>query len=291
MISVIIPTFNRQHTTINAIKSVLAQNIDMEIIVIDDASTPPFHLPDDLSENAKIKLIRHEKNKGAGGARNTGVQIASQPLVSFLDSDDYLLPGTLEARIDFALQEGVSDENNKGIIGCSWQETDAMEKVVNVRHPMASNSPDDFYAGCWFCPGSAIIANRNFLADSNNQFDENLNRLEDLDLFLRLSQLGARYVPHHMIGVSIAISDSRYPDVVIKACDEMRAKHLSLETKLDEKQQSNLKAYLFYELSRAHITKGEYHRALDYLVKSFIQKPRMSLYPGPGWSSKPDQAL
>lgn len=118
-------------------------------------------------------------------------------------------------------------------------------------------------------------------------FDENLKRLEDLDLFMRLGAIGASYVSHSLLGVSITASDSRYPDVVITACEAMKSKHLGKDSPLSPAQRARLKAYLFYELSRAHISKSEYHRALDYLVKSYIQRPRLSMYPGPGWTKSP----
>lgn len=289
MISFIIPTFNRPGSTEKAITSITSQQtIKVEIIVIDDGSEQPFKLDERNQDSATIKLIRKDKNEGPAAARNLGLKLASYPLVSFLDSDDYLLPNTLEERLDFALKQGVLDEAGKiKIIGCSWQETNQSNEIVRIRHPLATTSSDDFYSGCWYCPGSAIIANRDFLKQLEKPYDESLKRLEDLDLFMRLSQLNASYIPHHIIGVSIAVSDSRYPETVIQACEQIREKHLIEPSELSEKCKANLKSYLFYELSRAYISKGEYHRALDNLVKSFIQKPRLKLYPGPGWSSKP----
>ena len=286
MISVIIPTFNRQASTARAIESVLEQNTDVEIIIIDDGSDIPFVLNTEIKNHSKIKLIRKDKNEGAGAARNKGIEVSSRPLISFLDSDDYFLPNTLNKRTSFALENGIMEKGgNYKIIGCSWQETNQKNEIINTRNPNPSLTSDDFFSGCWFCPGSAIIVNRNLFNSADARFDENLKRLEDLDLFMRLAKKGASYKSHHIIGVSIATSDSRYPDVIIKACDDVHKKYLAQGTDLDEKLQTRLKSYLFYELSRAYISKHEYHKALDYLVKSFIQKPRLSLYPGPGWIS------
>ncbi len=289
MLSIIIPTFNRQESTERAVRSVISQNVETEILIIDDGSTIPFQLHKELKKYKNIKLVYKDENMGAAAARNTGLELATHTLVSFLDSDDFFLPDTLESRLDFAIQHDILKDSGKAnIVGCSWHETNSKNEIARTRHPLASKSPDDFYSGCWFCPGSAIIANREFLIRGQMTYDEHLIRLEDLDLFMRLSHDGATYIPQHIIGVSITSSDSRYPDTVIKACRQIHEKHLKEPTKLNEKRVENLKSYLFYELSRAHITKREYHRALDYLVKSFIQKPRLKLYPGPGWLSKPD---
>jgi len=285
MISIIIPTYNRMNSTHRAITSVLLQELDVEIIVVDDASIEPYQLEEERRANPAIKLIRHNTNKGPAAARNTGIKEATQPLISFLDSDDYLIENTLEQRIEYALKAGIlTNEKAHTFIGCSWQETNTSGNITNIRYPKPSASSDDLFSGCWFCPGSAIIINRAWLANTKVKFDENLKRLEDLDFFMRLAETGATYASQKLIGVSISTSDSRYPDVIIEACNAIATKYLENNNRLNQNLRARLKAYLFYELSRAHISKSEYHRALDYLAKSFIQRPRLSLYPGPGWN-------
>ena len=287
MLSIIIPTYNRHSSTNRAIYSILEQDVDVEIIVIDDASDRAYEIPTNHRNNKQIILSRLETNKGPAAARNFGIKIASKPLISFLDSDDYLLPDTLNKRIEFAIKNGIlTPEGKKLIIGCSWHEKDNDNQIINTRNPKSSATQDDLFSGCWFCPGSAIIMNKDYLSDKSNSYDENLKRLEDLDLFMRLALSGSNYIAHHLIGTSIATSDSRNPDIVIKACNDIRDKYLNSQSLLSLKRQSYLKSYLFYELSRAYISKHEYHKALDHLLKSFIKKPRLTLYPGPGWASK-----
>src|SRR5438270_12149940 len=60
-----------------------------EVIVVDDCSS------DDTGEvaaTAGARVIRHERNQGEGGARNTAVEAARQPWLAMLDSDDEWLP-------------------------------------------------------------------------------------------------------------------------------------------------------------------------------------------------------
>jgi len=292
MLSVIIPTYNRHAGTRLAIESIQSQNIDVEIIVVDDASNEPFLIEEKEHKTSNLLVLRQDQNKGPAAARNIGIDAATQPLISFLDSDDYLLPNTLKQRINHAVANGIlEDDGSHKIIGCSWRETNSTGDVLKTRHPRPSHSSDDLFTGCWFCPGSAIIMNRNFLVQSNIKYDESLKRLEDLDFFMRLAQYGANYHAHHIIGVSITASDSRYPNVVIDACNKVYEKYLGENSQLEKVLQARLKSYLFYELSRAHISKHEYHKALDYLIKSFLKRPRLSLYPGPGWTSSPSQEL
>jgi glycosyltransferase involved in cell wall biosynthesis len=95
-VSVIIPTYNREHLVSEAISSVLAQDIEgciLEIIVVDDGST------DKTREvlkafGDKIRYI-YQENKGAGAARNRGIDEATGEWIAFLDSDDRWLPNKL----------------------------------------------------------------------------------------------------------------------------------------------------------------------------------------------------
>lgn len=89
VVSVVIPVFSRAAAVVRAIESVTTQSYaDYEIIVVDDAST------DDTAERVaalgigKLRLLRHETNRGAAAARNTGVKAARGRWVAFLDSDD-----------------------------------------------------------------------------------------------------------------------------------------------------------------------------------------------------------
>jgi len=90
-ISTIIPTFNRAHLITRAINSVLSQmELDDELIIIDDGSTD--NTQDIVAKYGdRVKYIK-TRNGGCGAARNRGVQEATRPLITFLDSDDEWMP-------------------------------------------------------------------------------------------------------------------------------------------------------------------------------------------------------
>ncbi len=88
-VSVIIPTYNRAHLIKRAIQSVLNQTYqDFEIIVVDDGSTDNTEEEVKNLNNQKIRYIRHNENKGAAVARNTGIKAARAEFIAFQDSDD-----------------------------------------------------------------------------------------------------------------------------------------------------------------------------------------------------------
>src|SRR5262249_55465295 len=95
--------YDRQGLGERALRSARDQDVaGMEIVVVDDGSNPPFGLPADLVSDPQVRLVRHETNRGAGCARDTGAAAARGDWIAFLDSDDYWLPGTLAPRLELA---------------------------------------------------------------------------------------------------------------------------------------------------------------------------------------------
>ncbi len=97
--SIIIPMYNAEKYIKVCVGSVLAQTFqDFEIIIIDDCSTDnSYKICQELyGNNKKIRLIRHEKNQGAGFARNNGIKNSHGEYIMFVDSDDAIMPYSLE---------------------------------------------------------------------------------------------------------------------------------------------------------------------------------------------------
>ncbi len=88
-VSVVIPTWNRGHSVTRAIDSVLAQSHrDLELIVVDNASTDDTAAVLDRYLDARLRIVRLDRNEGASAGRNAGLALASGEFVAFLDSDD-----------------------------------------------------------------------------------------------------------------------------------------------------------------------------------------------------------
>jgi len=96
----VLPVFNRAATIERAIASVSSQSMgEWELVIIDDASSDD--LPQALARvrDGRVRLLRHERNRGAAAARNTGIKAARAPFIAFIDSDDEWLPPKLERQI------------------------------------------------------------------------------------------------------------------------------------------------------------------------------------------------
>ena len=99
--SIVIPVYNVRDYLEACFRSVIAQGgDDYEIILVDDGSTDGESgaLCDRLASQAPDRtVVIHKPNGGLGDARNVGLERARGEYVLFVDSDDYLLPGLLDA--------------------------------------------------------------------------------------------------------------------------------------------------------------------------------------------------
>lgn len=94
-LSVIIPGYNTPDKWWDrAVKSVLlALGADDEVILVDDGSSIPLRVEQfEWGGDSRVKFIGLEKNCGQAGARNRGLDVASGKYLTFVDSDDEIVP-------------------------------------------------------------------------------------------------------------------------------------------------------------------------------------------------------
>ena len=94
LISVVIPCYNQGHFLADAIGSAKSGAYRVETIVVDDGSTD--ETPEVAARFPGVRYVRQD-NRGLAAARNRGLQESSGDLVIFLDADDRLLPGGIDA--------------------------------------------------------------------------------------------------------------------------------------------------------------------------------------------------
>jgi glycosyltransferase involved in cell wall biosynthesis len=105
LVSVVVPVYNVQDYLDACLESIRQQTYpNLEIIVVEDGSTDGSlqALESHLSD-ARVRLIRHERNSGLSAARNTGIEAARGDYILFVDSDDLLEPDLVQACIECAL--------------------------------------------------------------------------------------------------------------------------------------------------------------------------------------------
>lgn len=199
-VSVIVPAHDREDSVRSAIASVLDQSFtDLEVIAIDDASRDGTLgvLQAMAREDARLRVLRHDRNRGVSAARNTGIGAARGRLIAFQDSDDLWLPDKLARQIAAleAAPEAVAVwcameiENIEALGGADPAGTAGMTIVPKpgdiprqgeeLRALLAQNSIS-----------TQMLVVRREALEAVGGFDPRLPALVDWDLVLRLAGLG-----------------------------------------------------------------------------------------------------
>ncbi len=108
-VSIIVPVYNGEKYLINCLSFLVNQTLqDIQIIIIDDASTDGSrYIIEECSRQYPDKVISIflDRNRGAGGARNIGLQRATGKYIGFVDCDDYVNVNMYEELFVAAVKE------------------------------------------------------------------------------------------------------------------------------------------------------------------------------------------
>jgi glycosyltransferase involved in cell wall biosynthesis len=185
-VSVIIPTHNRARYLHRAIQSVLDQTFrDLEIIVVDDASSDETPRIVRAFRDERIRYFRHNANQGEAGSRNTGVQNSIGQYVAFLDDDDAWLPQKLAAQVELL----ETSSSKVGAVYTSFLKVDGptgkvlgswnAEKRGNVFRDLSEEN--------WIGIPSTVVLRRQCF-DTVGLFDEKVEFGLDYDMWVRVAQ-------------------------------------------------------------------------------------------------------
>jgi len=198
-VSVVVPTYNRPDKLRRAVGTVLDQTYHpVEIVVVDDHSDVPasdvLGDPDsgpdldtdpgpdlDLDALAAVTVVRHERNRGANAARNTGIREASGEFVAFLDDDDRWAPGKLERQV--AAFESGGERVGLVYTGARYVYPDG-ERVISGT--VSGDVTRDILEGAAIAEFSAVMV-RASVVERAGLPDERFPSWQDHEWFLRLS--------------------------------------------------------------------------------------------------------
>jgi glycosyltransferase involved in cell wall biosynthesis len=184
LVSVIVPTHNRPGLLCEALRSILAQTMqDFEIIVVNDAGidVAPWVRP--LDDSGRIRLLRHPRNRGLAGARNTGIRAARGKYIAYLDDDDLFYPNHLEVLVEAAETSGNAVVYSDG---CQANYSQRDGQVVVERGLVFSG--DFEYSELLVrnrIPVLCVLHRRSCI-DKVGGFDETFATHEDWDMWVRI---------------------------------------------------------------------------------------------------------
>ena len=194
VVSVIIPTYNREQYIQKALDSVLAQTYQrFEIIVIDDGSTDSTRTM--ISAYKENVHYLYQENQGISRARNTGIKNSHGDYIAFLDSDDYWLPEKTELQIALLQKH---PEYGMAASRCASIRLDGSFREKN-RPGTSGWVLENLFQANFIRTSAAIIRRECF--DRIGLFDEELKECEEYDLWLRI----AAHYPVGFINRSLAV--------------------------------------------------------------------------------------
>jgi glycosyltransferase involved in cell wall biosynthesis len=185
-ISVIIPTYNRSHLIGKSIQSVLNQTYsNFELIVVDDGSTDGTGEVVKAINDKRLKYILCNKNIGAAAARNVGIRLAKGDFIAFQDDDDEWLPKKLEKQIEII-------EKSSPEVGVVYTALCRKKGNKNIYIPSKSKKTKKGNIHKSLLEGNFVSTQTIFVRrdcfEIAGMFDENLPRLQDWELVIRLSK-------------------------------------------------------------------------------------------------------
>jgi glycosyltransferase involved in cell wall biosynthesis len=184
LITAIIPAYNGVSRYLEqAIRSALEQSVagDMELIVIDDASTDGTE--ELVKQRANVRYVRRTTNGGQAAARNEGARLAKGKFLAFLDQDDLWEPTLLKEALEVMFKypdaavvhaDGfqVNEHNDIMHYDAAMKHTGSITQMLRGGHDVAT-SGSLFRKACF---------------DTVSGYDEQLTIWEDIDLAIRLYQ-------------------------------------------------------------------------------------------------------
>jgi glycosyltransferase involved in cell wall biosynthesis len=179
---VVITTYNHAAFLDEAIRSVICLSVPAgEIMVIDDGSTD--HPDIVVSRYSHVRLIR-QRNQGLSAARNTGLRAAACDKIIFLDADDRLCRGAIEAGLQCFVRH-----SEAGLVYGGFRLIDAGGRVTSglICRDIGSDPHITFLRGNQIGMHGTVMYDRKRMLDAGG-FDVRLRRCEDYDIYLRMSR-------------------------------------------------------------------------------------------------------
>lgn len=266
-ITVIIPAYNRAHCIGRAIDSVLKQMVlPNEILIIDDGSSDELQAVIEKYSCSYLRLIRHDRNRGASQARNTGIEHAKSEYVAFLDSDDVWHSDKLDTQLAFMKEHKLQACCTNFSV---YRDNVLEEKRVYRPYSSVLLTEVDMAWGCFVSPGSTFVCKKELLLGIGG-YDLNFLRFEDWDLLLRLSK------EIHIGWLNVSLSDI-YVEAHVSEKSELQGLSLMKKKFCFGSENSHIKwiilsSYWFHK-SSLHYKKKRYWFFLLCVFMAFALRP------------------
>ncbi len=183
LVSVLLAVHNDARFLREAIDSILSQTLgDLELLVIDDASTDDTPAVLAAVEDQRLVVLRNDEQAGLATALNRGLDRASGAFVARLDADDVALPERLERQV-----ERLRADSHTAVVGSAVTDLDEQGRRGRTHVLPSGATPLRWHAlfsSPFFHP--TVLVDREALAANGLRYDTTYLESEDYDLWTRL---------------------------------------------------------------------------------------------------------
>lgn len=282
-ISVLLVTRNREQFLDLAIKSILDQDYqNFEFIIVDDKSTDktPEILRHWAQLDTRIKLFHQQTSRGLPAGLNLAASHAQGQFYARMDDDDISLPNRFSRQLQF-----LRDNPRIIAVGTAIQVIDEDGEHLNIYHPPQSHQKIDAellraHGGAMVHP-SIIIRRDDF--HKINGYNESYLKVQDLDLYLRLSEIGELANLSEVL--VLCRTDSRRADRSSKEdYEKVFSYHRQIVTSAYQRRaiegtpeidlpKINHRAQLLWNLAVGGYVVGNYKAAKKHVFRSLVLRP------------------
>ncbi len=191
------PSYNSGDYILEAVESALSQMSDEDELLIQDGGSTDGSvqlLADRYGADARLKLVS-AKDEGQSDALTKALARARNPFVGWLNADDIVYPGALDA-----VRTAIAENPDVDIVyGNGTLFTDD-GTIIRVHVPAKFTVEDFVRQGCHVFSGAAFIRAEQLRAVP---FERDLYYCMDYDLFIRLAERTPRtvYVDRNLAGL------------------------------------------------------------------------------------------
>lgn len=189
MISVVIPLYNKAHTIVDTLHTVMLQTFsDFEVIIVNDGSTDNgVEVVTQNFKDSRLRIINQE-NQGVSVARDRGVEEARSNYIAFLDADDKWHPEYLEI-----MNNAILDHPDAALFisgGLVTNSNGTISYRLSNKYLNQSVRVDFFENPFLFCHTSGTIINKESFRQTDGS-PKGMRCLEDFALFMQLAIAGS----------------------------------------------------------------------------------------------------
>jgi glycosyltransferase involved in cell wall biosynthesis len=197
-VSVVIPSYNHADFVGQAIQSALDQDVDLEVVVVDDASGDRSRAVISAFSDPRLKFLPQSQNRGPSVALNIGIEAARGAFITALGSDDFYLPQTLQKQLAFLHDHPEYD----AVFGMPLRVDEAGRPLkggyAEFQHPFVGKVASRydwlrhfFLIGNCLCHPTVML--RRGVHETVGLYDPRLLNLQDFDMWVRMLLAGMSF--------------------------------------------------------------------------------------------------